>query len=139
MNGNHAPLLVLEPEKRPAQQPTPDKSGIETELGSAVADAAIALCQAGQELQNGGLTAATRRAGAERIYRLHELRRGMKGADFIAAARAGKQILRRHLAADPDFHRLHGPSAGEATMDNIICEILATLERVAEFERGMAN
>jgi hypothetical protein len=60
---------------------------IEHQIGQAVASAATALCQGGMELQEGGrITATTKRAGAMRIYRLHELRQGNPGIDFTAIA-----------------------------------------------------
>lgn len=127
-------------ERPSAPRPAEGKPDACAEISTAMANAAIAICRGWEELEKSGcLTAATRKAGAERIYRLHELRRGMEDAEFIAASRAGKQLLRQHLNPDPDFYRRHGPNAGEATLDNIITEILAAVDWVAKFERELAN
>jgi hypothetical protein len=42
-----------------------------------------------------------------------------------------------YLDADADFCRHHG--AGEATLDNIIVELLVTVGRVAAFEKALAH
>ena len=129
-----------DPPSTPVAQSGKPGESIETAIGAAVASAVTAICQAGEELQHGGLTATTRRVGAERIYRLHELRQSVPEIDFAATAhREGKRMLRRYLDADPDFHRHHAPGAGDATLDRIIAEVLVVLGRVVEFERAMAN
>jgi hypothetical protein len=74
---------------------------IETAIGEAMASAVSAICRAGEELSGGELTAATRRVGAERIYRLHELQQSAPELDFASVVRrAGKQVLRARAARD---------------------------------------
>ena len=101
MSNGIAACLPL-PEPPPAQPLAAEAPGA-TAIGAAMAAAVAALAAAGVELQEGGrITATTRRAGAERIYRLHQLRQGNPGIDFTAIAhRDGMRILQQYLAELP--------------------------------------
>jgi hypothetical protein len=117
----------------PATQDVPD--GLELSIGKAMAAAASTLCLAGHELKNGGLTMATRVAGAERIYRLHELRQAAPEIDFETTAREqGLRAMRSCLT--PEFCEKYGAAAGDPLMLNIIREVLAAVEEVAAFQES---
>jgi hypothetical protein len=147
MSNGHVVALrdVLDSPSASAGPITPAVNGTETmtqaeiEIGNAVASAVGAMCQAAMELGNGGLTATTRRVGAERIYRLHEMKRAMPEVDFkILAREQGLARLKKNLVED-GFYQRHPEGAGMPTMRSFVDEVLLALDEVVKFEKAMAN
>ena len=76
-----APLLAEESAPSSAGKPDeiPAQTGIETAIGAAAADAAVALNQALLEYWDGGLAPTTKMQGGARIARLYELQQATLG------------------------------------------------------------
>ena len=118
----------------------PAKTELEIKIGTAVASAATALCKMLEQYSEGRLSHEVRMAGGERIAKVVELQMmsTFDEIDFNAIAyREGKAQLRQFF--DTDFYRQHGAGAGEATLNNIISEVLTVVERVVALEKAFAN
>jgi hypothetical protein len=139
-NGTAVTLLSeLDPIPAPASTLPGDQAKFEVSVGMATADAVTALSAALSEFQNGGLSAASRERGGERIARLYTiLQAAPAGLDPAVVARVeGKRVLlARHGA---EFRALHGVEFPERALDIFIDEALAVVGKVTAFERAMAH
>jgi hypothetical protein len=137
-NGTSAAVIQLFPDAAPEPMEIRPSAPTEAEIsvGRAVASAATALCRGYAELSDKSeLSATTRRVGAERIYSLYELRRGVPEAAFTAMARReGRRVLLSYFEATPNLR-----ATGELLVDGLIREILAAVAQVSEWERTAAN
>jgi hypothetical protein len=120
--------LDLAPDATSPTAPNPD-----TELGTAVADAATAIALAvGAFAQNGELTRETKMIGAERVAKLAglQLAYGLDDLAFAAMAREqGKAVLRRRLNGSLD------PAQRDAGIDFYIDALFEITEKVVRDER----
>jgi hypothetical protein len=112
----------------------------EIAIGEAVASAACALSAAMIEFHesNGRVGSSTKEAGATRIAALVRLQMASFDEEgFKAAAhREGKVRLRKYLDAEPGFRRQRGANAGDATLTEIIDEVLVIVDRVVTLEKS---
>jgi len=137
MPNGAAVALSFAPEPPSQDKPT---SGIELEIGNAVASATTALATAMCDHQRmGALAAQTREAGAARIAKVVELCLRYDGKiDFGAVAKIqGRIILRQCL--DADFYRHYSREQGDAALDLYIGGLLEIVQRVVELEQALAN
>ena len=138
MHNGHAAKLLPELEPAPAPAAAGDRRATELAIGAAVASAACVL-SAGflEHMDTGGLSAGTKLAGGERIARVYQLSQAF-GVGFDDVARhAARPVLLSYF--DADYHRHYNTKVGEAIIDEVIDHVLAIVERVARFERAMAN
>jgi hypothetical protein len=87
----------------------------------------------------GGLKAATRDAGADRIAWLWELQAAVGSRTDFAdiVQREGKLVLQQYL--DAEFYRHHTADQGDAMIEGILSEVLGILAGVTAIERAAAH